>query len=251
MKKTSLAIALMFCFAGSCLFAADEKTAAPAEAKPAESKTKDAKKDKKESKLAGTWEGKFARPDGEEMKFTYLFKIDGEKLTGTITSPRGEREISEGKVKADEFSFSVKMGDNSIEYQGKLANDKINLKSQGPFGDREMTLTRAVNINGRWLTKFEMPEGMGDGQSIEITFTFKVESDKLTGKVASPMGELDISNGKVNGDAFSFDVELNGNAMGHECKISGDEIKMKLKSGMGEGMAPPEMTLKRAPEEKK
>lgn len=245
MKRISLCFAAMFCFAGSCLFAADDK-AAPVVDKPAESQAKDVKKEKKEAKLAGSWEGKIARQDGEEMTMTFLFKIDGEKLTGTVTSPRGEREISDGKAKGDELSFSVKLGENAIEYQGKLADDKIKMKSKGPWGERELTLSRVVDINGQWTAKFETP----DGQSMEIKFVFKVDGDKVTGKVEGPMGDMDISNGKLKGDEFTFDVDMNGMTIGHTCKIAGDEIKMKLKDMPNEEMAKREIILKRAPQKK-
>jgi hypothetical protein len=239
MKKLSLTLAIMFCFTGFSLFAADNKDAPKAD-KPADSQTKEVKKEKNESKLAGRWEGKITRQDGEEMKMTYIFKIDGEKLSGTMESPMGEREISNGKTKGDEISFTLELGDNSIEYQGKLSDDKIKMKSKGPFGEREMTLSRAVDINGQWSTKFEAP----GGDAMEITFIFKVDGEKLTGKTVSPMGELDIINGKVKGNEFTFDVDLNGNSIGHICKISGDEIKLKLKDAPAE-MANLEMILKR------
>src|SRR3972149_1307046 len=96
----------LFCFAASWLFAAEEKASPPAD-KPAASQTQDVKEQKAESKLNGRWEGKFTRPDGEEIKILYAFKVDGEKLTGTVESPRGERTITNGKVKGDELSFEV------------------------------------------------------------------------------------------------------------------------------------------------
>src|SRR3972149_2657687 len=136
--KTTLTMTILLLFAGSLLLAAEEK-AAPAADKPAESKAKDAKKEKKESKIAGRWEGKITRPDGEEFTVTYIFKVDGEKLTGTVTSPRGERTIEKGKVKDDELSFEVEAGENVISYQGKLADNKIKMKVEGPWGEREMT----------------------------------------------------------------------------------------------------------------
>src|SRR3972149_5405540 len=98
MKTTALITTILFLFAGSLLFAADEKAASAAD-KPAESKAKDVKKEKSESKIAGRWEGKISRPDAEEVTVTYIFKVDGEKLTGTVNSPRGERTIEKGKVK--------------------------------------------------------------------------------------------------------------------------------------------------------
>jgi hypothetical protein len=63
------------------------------------------------------------------------------------------------------------------------------------------------------------------------------------------MGEIDLTNGKVKGDEFSFEVDLGGNIIGHDCKISGDEIKMKVKGLGGDDQSAPnrEFTLKRAP----
>ena len=176
MKPVALTAAIVFCFAGSCLLNAQDK-AAPAEQKPADTKAKDAKKDESKSKLAGKWDGKITRQDGQEMKLTFTFKIDGEKLTGAVESPRGELEIKAGTVKGDDLSFNVEIGDSTIDYQGKLSDGKIKMKSKGPMGDREFTLSRPVDINGRWLSKFETP----NGDSIELTFTFKVDGEKLTG----------------------------------------------------------------------
>ena len=153
-------------------------------------------------------------------------------------------DIKEGKLKGDEVSFNVEIGDSTIDYQGKLSDGKIKMKSKGPMGEREFTLSRPVDINGRWLSKIEIP----DGEPMELTFTFKVDGDKLTGKVESPMGEIDLTNGKVKGDEFSFDVDVGGNTIGHDCKISGDEIKMKVKGFGGDESQPArEFTLKRAP----
>ena len=63
------------------------------------------------------------------------------------------------------------------------------------------------------------------------------------------MGEMELTNGKVKGDEFSFDVDMGGNTIGHECKISGDEIKMKVKGLGGDDESAPkrEFILKRAP----
>jgi hypothetical protein len=246
MKRTALTAVIVFCFAGYCLLNAQEK-AAPAAQKPADSPAKDAKKEESKSKIAGRWEGKITRQNGEELKLVYTFKVDGEKLTGSVESPMGELTIDDGKVKGNELSFNVDINGGVMEYQGKLTDNKIKMKSKGPRGEREITLSRAVDINGRWLSKFETP----NGESMEITFTFKVEGDKLTGKVESPMGELEMTNGKIKGDEFSFDLDFGGNTIGHDCKISGDEIKMKIKGfgGDGDDESQPkrEFTLKRAP----
>ena len=90
--------------------------------------------------LNGRWEGKVKVPDGEEMALALVLKVDGEKLTGTVESPMGELPITEGKINGDEISFNVKLGDDTITHQGKLAGDTLTIKAHGPFGDMEFGL---------------------------------------------------------------------------------------------------------------
>jgi hypothetical protein len=94
------------------------------------------------SNLTGRWEGKMAGPDGDEMTITFTFKVEGEKLTGSVEGPAGELPISEGKVKGDEISFKVELNDTAITHQGKVSGDNIALKVQGPWGASEMALKR-------------------------------------------------------------------------------------------------------------
>jgi hypothetical protein len=95
--------------------------------------------------LNGRWEGKMANPNGDDIAISFTFKVDGEKLTGSVEGPAGELPLEEGKVKGDEISFVVKFGDNTINHQGKVSGDSINLKVQGPWGDSEMTLKRIAD----------------------------------------------------------------------------------------------------------
>lgn len=86
----------------------------------------------------------------------------------------------------------------------------------------------AGGIEGKWKTSLEGPDG-----KMEITFTFKVDGNVLTGSVGSPMGDLPISNGKINGNEFSFDIDMGGNPMPHKGTLDGDVIKMKIVGGPG------------------
>ena len=56
--------------------------------------------------IEGTWKAKMQGGDGE-MELTFVFKMVGEKLTGTIKSPNGDMEITNTKVDGKEFSFDV------------------------------------------------------------------------------------------------------------------------------------------------
>jgi hypothetical protein len=101
----------------------------------------------------------------------------------------------------------------------------------------------AADVTGSWTTQMQAQ----DGSTIQLTFTFKEDGANLTGSVASPMGPdpLPISNGKVDGDKFTFDVSFNGITIHHDCTVSGDTIKMSTKTDSGDfpGM---ELTLSRA-----
>jgi hypothetical protein len=64
---------------------------------------------------------------------TFTFKVDGAKLTGTMTYPLGDQvvrlELTEGKVEGDDVSFVVVNKEPNREtksiYKGKVAGDKI------------------------------------------------------------------------------------------------------------------------------
>jgi hypothetical protein len=98
----------------------------------------------------------------------------------------------------------------------------------------------AAKIDGKWKTSMEGPDG-----GMELVFTFKVDGEKLTGKIVSPMGDMDLINGKVKGEEFTFDVDMGGTVIKHTCKLVGEEIKMKVDMGDMGGGAPNEMTLKK------
>jgi hypothetical protein len=103
-------------------------------------------------------------------------------------------------------------------------------------------LFAASGITGKWTTTdMKAP----DGTAFTLTFDFKQDGGKLSGTVTGPQGDpLAIDNGKIDGDKFSFTVNINGTTITHDGTLSGDEIKMNTKSDGG--MPPMEMTLKRA-----
>ena len=89
---------------------------------------------------AGTWSwtmrGRGGRPD---QKVTAKLKVDGNKVTGTVTSPgrngdTTDTEIKDGKINGDEVSFSVvrERNGNSMttKYTGKVSGDTIKGKME-------------------------------------------------------------------------------------------------------------------------
>ena len=101
------------------------------------------------SDLTGSWKSSMETPQGT-FERTFVLKQDGEKLTGKIVTMRGENkietEIKDGKVKGDEFEFTVEQGrqgqTRTVPYKGKVTGDSIKGTFTGGQGDREWTATR-------------------------------------------------------------------------------------------------------------
>lgn len=92
--------------------------------------------------ITGRWVGKISTPNGE-FELVYTFQVQGETLTGSLTTPNGDLPISDGKVDGDNFSFSMSFNDNTIPYQGTVKGDTMVLRSQWQQGEREFTLIRS------------------------------------------------------------------------------------------------------------
>ena len=86
--------------------------------------------------ISGTWKGTAETPNGT-IERTFVFKVDGTKLTGESTSQlTGKSEIVDGKVEGDNISFTmmVKIQDTDIKlnYKGKVSGDQIKLNAEAP-----------------------------------------------------------------------------------------------------------------------
>ena len=106
-------------------------------------------------------------------------------------------------------------------------------------------IARAADITGTWTGATKGPDG---NAGFVLSFTFKQDGTKFTGSVQGPQGDaIPITDGKIDGDKFTFTVSFNGMTINHEGTVNGDEIKMTTKSDQGFGG---EMTLKRTPSPK-
>jgi opacity protein-like surface antigen len=92
--------------------------------------------------VTGKWKASAPSFDGSTMELVFTFKVDGTKLSGSVTSPMGETPISEGTVDGDAITFTVDMGDFKIVHKGTVSGDTMTLKVL--MGDQgfDMTATR-------------------------------------------------------------------------------------------------------------
>jgi hypothetical protein len=72
---------------------------------------------------------------------TITLKADGATLTGSVTNPRGDQKIEDGKIDGDTITFTttMTMGDNTMKqsYTGKVSGDTIEFTREmqgGPGG---------------------------------------------------------------------------------------------------------------------
>jgi hypothetical protein len=173
----------------------------------------------------GKWKGKMSTPNGD-FELTFNFKANAGSLSGDVTSQMGSMMIENGKINGNEITFDINANGQAISHTGKLDGNVIKLSI--PMMENPMVLNRVSDkskIDGKWIGKASSPQG-----DMELTFTFAVDGAKLTGKNSSAMGEIDLTNGTVNGNDFSFDVEMQGMKIVHNCKyLDDDTIDVKAK----------------------
>ena len=104
------------------------------------------------------------------------------------------------------------------------------------------TFAFAADFGGRWESTFNTPNG-----DIQLVFRFKVDGARLTGSVETPNGNVDLEDGKIDGDKISFNTHLGDAVVKHTGTISGDSIQLAVEGPWGHS----DMTLKRAEEKKK
>ncbi|PYV09134.1 MAG: hypothetical protein DMG07_23920 [Acidobacteria bacterium] len=79
--------------------------------------------------VSGKWTAQVPGRGGQMNESTFTFKVDGDKLTGTVSGRQGEIPISDGKVSGDDISFTttVSRGGNEfkVNYKGKISGDEI------------------------------------------------------------------------------------------------------------------------------
>jgi len=108
--------------------------------------------------ISGKWVAQMPGRDGATSEWAFNFKQAGENLTGAVTSPRGDQEISEGKVAGDAVSFVTVMsfGDMQMKfvYKGTIAGNEIKFTrsmeggpggggGRGPMGPQQFVAKKA------------------------------------------------------------------------------------------------------------
>ena len=86
--------------------------------------------------VAGTWK---VSAQGGAMERTFVFKVDGSKLTGETTSSMvGKSTINDGKIDGDSLSFTIMVNfqgnEMKVSYSGKVSGDAIKMAADNGGG---------------------------------------------------------------------------------------------------------------------
>lgn len=204
----------------------------------------------------GTWDFTVETPNGPRTSMLVI-KKDGDKLTGALKSPRGERPLDSVSVKGDDITFvmTAQVGgqDMVMTYKGKIGKDSM--KGDADFGGMATGTWSAVphkedaaaaapaapqpagatNISGAWSFTVETQAGSGSP-----SFTFKQEGENLTGTYKGQFGEAPLT-GSVKGNDIKFSIKVNAQGQDVTITYSGmienkDSMKGKVSiAEMGEG----------------
>jgi len=107
----------------------------------------------------------------------------------------------------------------------------------------------AADIDGRWNTSVESPQG-----TFNLVFEFKAEGEKLNGAMSAEMmpAPAPISDGVIKGNDVSFKLSIDLGQGGPPLVISykgtlkGDEVNLVSTVDMGQGPMESPVVLKRA-----
>jgi hypothetical protein len=93
--------------------------------------------------ISGKWSGEVPRRGGETSTATFVFKVEGDKVTGTMSGQQGEVALQDVTLKGDELSFSTTGGNAKIVFKGTVSGDQIRMTRAREGGQaREFTLKR-------------------------------------------------------------------------------------------------------------
>jgi len=95
--------------------------------------------------MSGKWTGNVKTPDGSDLQINFVFKVDGDKLTGTAQGDGDPTSIDSGKINGNNFSFTTSNPQGMVFKQsGIFYGDSISMKIEFSGNKLHSTLTRML-----------------------------------------------------------------------------------------------------------
>lgn len=94
--------------------------------------------------VTGKWTAQVPGRQGQARETTFMFKQDGETLTGTVSGQQGDQPIKDGKVSGNTIAFVRESQRGKQTFTGTIAGDEIKFKRAMEQGDpQEFVAKRA------------------------------------------------------------------------------------------------------------
>jgi hypothetical protein len=90
------------------------------------------------AEVTGRWKATYPTQDGP-VDAVYDFKVEGDKLTGGVTSAHGDATVVDGKVEGDTITFALERDGRRFPHKGKITGDEIKLEVT--IGERTVEVT--------------------------------------------------------------------------------------------------------------
>jgi hypothetical protein len=84
-------------------------------------------------------------------------------------------------------------------------------------------LAVVADLTGKWSGAIKTANG-----DFPVSYNFKVDGDKLTGVAGAAGNSIPITDGKVDGVNFSFNLDFNGTMLKNTGKFYGDSISINV-----------------------
>jgi hypothetical protein len=81
----------------------------------------------------------------------------------------------------------------------------------------------AADVTGKWVGNIDTPNG-----PLELTYDFKASGETLTGTVSSPMGTVELTNGKIAGDTLTYEVQIESGKITHTAKVNAEGTEIAV-----------------------
>ena len=92
--------------------------------------------------LNGKWNGLLKTDQGDQYPLLYKFRIDGDHLTGTAKTPKGDMPINDGKITGSSFTFNVVVAGMEVDHSGKFYGDSVGVDIRVGDAKSHATLKR-------------------------------------------------------------------------------------------------------------
>jgi hypothetical protein len=90
----------------------------------------------------GRWKGTDNSPNGS-MDLMYTFKIDGQKLSGSVEGPNAALDLENGSYKDSVLSFDLVIMGKPLHQTGKYYGDSVVLDFTVRSGPKHLKLLKA------------------------------------------------------------------------------------------------------------